>query len=233
MATITPRAAEPAPPPRPGRAGAAPRRLRPLAPAHLGLAAILVLSGLLQFVRLSQNGYANVYYSATVKSMLRSWHAFFFLSADPNGLISSDKPPLGLWVEAASAKLFGFAPLSLLIPEGICAVLAVALIYRIVAPRFGSVAGLLSAFSLAVFPSFVAVSRDNGVDPLLILLMLAACGAGLAAIDSGRLRTLVWCAVLAGLAFNTKSLAALLCVPGIGLGYLVCAPGRCGGIWRS
>jgi 4-amino-4-deoxy-L-arabinose transferase-like glycosyltransferase len=181
--------------------------LRPLAPAHLGLAAILVLSGLLQFVRLSQNGYANTYYAAAVKSMLRSWHAF------------------GLWVEALSAKLFGFAPLSLLIPEGICAVLAVALIYRIVAPRFGSVAGLVSAFSLAVFPSFVAVSRDSGVDPLLILLMLAACGAGLAAIDSGRLRTLVWCAVLAGLAFNTKSLAALLCVPGIGLGYLVCAPG--------
>ena len=225
MATITPRAAEPAPPPRPRREGAAPRRFRPLAPAHLGLAAILVLSALLQFVRLSQNGYANTYYAATVKSMLRSWHAFFFQTADPNGLISVDKPPLGLWLQALSAKLFGFAPLSLLIPEGICAVLAVALIYRIVAPRFGSVAGLLSAFSLAVFPSFVAVSRDNGVDPLLILLMLAACGAGLAAIDSGRLRTLVWCAVLAGLAFNTKSLAALLCVPGIGLGYLVCAPG--------
>jgi 4-amino-4-deoxy-L-arabinose transferase-like glycosyltransferase len=79
-----------------------------------------------------------------------------------------------------------------------------------------------------VFPSFVAVSRDNGVDPLLILLMLAACGAGLAAIDSGRLRRLVWCAVLVGLAFNTKSSAALLCIPGIAVGYLVCAPGS----WR-
>ena len=79
-----------------------------------------------------------------------------------------------------------------------------------------------------MFPSFVAVSRDNAVDPLLILLMLASCGAALAAIDSGRLRTLIWCGVLAGLAFNTKSLAALLCVPGIGLGYLVCAPGS----WR-
>ena len=225
MAAITPRAAEPAPPLRPDGADASPRRFGSLAPAHLGLAAILVLSGLLEFVRLGQNGYANTYYAAAVKSMLRSWHAFFYISADPNGLISVDKPPLGLWLEALSAKLFGFAPLSLLIPEGICAVLAVALIYRIVAPRFGSVAGLVSAFSLAVFPSFVAVSRDSGVDPLLILLMLAACGAGLAAIDSGRLRTLVWCGVLAGLAFNTKSLAALLCVPGIGLGYLVCAPG--------
>ncbi len=195
---------------------------------HLGLGAILVLSGLLEFVKLSQNGWANIYYSAAVKSMLQSWHAFFFVTADPNGLITVDKPPLGLWLQAVSARLFGFTPLSLLIPEGICAVLAVALMYRVVAPRFGRVAGLVAAFALAVFPSFVAVSRDNGVDPLLILLMLATCAAGLAAIDSGRLRTLIWCGVLAGLAFNTKSLAALLCMPGIGLGYLVCAPGS----WR-
>jgi hypothetical protein len=97
MATTTPRAAEPAPPPRSRRAAASPRHSRAVVPEHVGLAAILVLSGLLQFVRLSQNGYANTYYSAAVKSMLRSWHAFFFVSADPNGLISVDKPPLGLW----------------------------------------------------------------------------------------------------------------------------------------
>ena len=194
-------------------------------PEHFGLGAIMVLSGLLEFVRSSQDGYANIYYSAAVKSMLVSWHNFFFVSADPSGLISVDKPPLGLWLQGLSAKLFGYAPASMRVPEGICALLAVALIYRIVAPRFGAVAGLVSAFALATFPSFVAVSRDNGVDPLLILLMLAACGAALAAIDSGRLRTLVWCGVLAGLAFNTKSLAALLIVPGIGAGYLVCAPG--------
>jgi 4-amino-4-deoxy-L-arabinose transferase-like glycosyltransferase len=192
---------------------------------HLGLGAILALSGLLEFVKLSQNGWSNIYYSAAVKSMLQSWHAFFFITADPNGLITVDKPPLGLWLQAASARVFGFTPLSLIVPEGICAVLAVALMYRLVAPRFGRTAGLVAAFALAVFPSFVAVSRDNGVDPLLILLMLATCGAGLAAIDSGRLRTLIWCGVLAGLAFNTKSLAALLCMPGIGVGYLICAPG--------
>jgi 4-amino-4-deoxy-L-arabinose transferase-like glycosyltransferase len=174
---------------------------------------------------LSQNGFANGFYSAAVKSMLRSWHNFFFVSSDPNGFITVDKPPLALWLQGLSAKLFGFAPLSLIVPEGICAVLAVAILYRIVAPRFGPVAGLVSAFSLAVFPSFVAVSRENAVDPLLILLMLAACGAALAAIDSGRLRTLVWCGVLVGLAFNTKSLAAFLCIPGIAVGYIVCAPG--------
>jgi 4-amino-4-deoxy-L-arabinose transferase-like glycosyltransferase len=201
------------------------RHRRRVGPHHAALAAILVLSGLLEFVRLSQNGFANGFYSAAVKSMLRSWHNFFFVSSDPNGFIAVDKPPLALWLQGLSAKLFGFAPLSLIVPEGICAVLAVAILYRIVAPRFGPVAGVLSAFSLAVFPSFVAVSRENAVDPLLILLMLAACGAALAAIDSGRLRTLVGCGVLVGLAFNTKSLAAVLCIPGIAVGYLVCAPG--------
>jgi len=196
-----------------------------LAPAHLGLLAILCLSALLQFVRLSQNGFANIYYAAAVKSMLASWHHFFFVSSDPSGFITVDKPPLALWLQALSAKVFGFAPLSLLVPEGVCVLLAVALLYRLVAPRFGELAGLLAALSLAVFPSFVAVGRDNGVDPLLILLMLAACGAALAAIDHGRMGSLLWCAVLVGLAFNTKSLAALLCVPGIAVGYLACAPG--------
>jgi 4-amino-4-deoxy-L-arabinose transferase-like glycosyltransferase len=196
-----------------------------LVPEHGGLAAVLALSGVLDFVKLSQNGYANIYYSAAVKSMLQSWHDFFFITADPNGLITVDKPPLGLWLQAASAKLFGFAPLSLLIPEALCGLLSIALLYWIVAPRFGRIAALIAALALAVYPSFVAVSRDNGVDPLLILLMIAACGAGLAAIDSGRLRTLVLSAVLVGLAFNTKSLAALLCIPGIVLAYLVCAPG--------
>jgi 4-amino-4-deoxy-L-arabinose transferase-like glycosyltransferase len=222
MATITPLAADS---PRPAEPQPPARRAGRIGLEHAGLGGILVLSGVLEFVKLSQNGYANIYYSAAVKSMLASWHDFFFVTADPNALITVDKPPLALWLQGLSAKLFGFSPLSLLIPEAVCGVLAVGLLYWIVAPRFGKVAALGSALALAVFPSFVAVSRDNGVDPLLILLMLAACGAGLAAIDSGRLRPLLWCALFVGLAFETKSLAALLCVPGIGLGYLVCAPG--------
>jgi 4-amino-4-deoxy-L-arabinose transferase-like glycosyltransferase len=216
-------AAGPTPEPAAG-APRPPRRTFGGRPEHFGLAAILAFSCLLEFNKLSQNGYSNLYYAAAVKSMLRSLHNFFFVSFDPGGLVSVDKPPLGLWLQALSAKIFGFAPLPLLVPEGICAVLAVALIYFIVAPRLGAIAGLLSALALAVFPSFVAVSRDNALDPLLLLLMLAGCGLALKAIESGRTRTLLLSAVVIGLAFNTKSLAALLCVPGIALGYMVCAP---------
>jgi 4-amino-4-deoxy-L-arabinose transferase-like glycosyltransferase len=191
------------------------------------LAAIVpvAVSAVLNTVKLSQNGYANLFYSAGVKSMLRSWHNFVFVSFDPGGLITVDKPPLALWVQAASAKLFGFSALSLLLPEAIAGVLAVALLYFLLARRLGMAVALAGSLALAVFPSFVAVSRDNGVDPALILLMVLACGAAIRAAETGRLRTLVWCGVIVGLAFNTKTLAAFLVVPGIALGYIVCAPG--------
>jgi 4-amino-4-deoxy-L-arabinose transferase-like glycosyltransferase len=191
---------------------------------HLPLVAALALSAVLNVHRLSQNGYANIFYSAGVRSMLGSLHNFLFVSFDPGGLVSVDKPPLGLWVQVASAKLFGFSPLSLLLPEAIAGVLAVAVLYRLLARSFGWPAALAGALALAVFPSFVAVSRDNGVDPVLILLMTLACDAALRAIASGRWRTLLWCGALVGLAFNTKTLAAYLVVPGIVLGYVVCGP---------
>ncbi len=196
-----------------------------LAPQHLALAGVLALSALLNLNKLSQNGYANIFYSAGVRSMLRSWHNFVFVSFDPGGLVTVDKPPLALWVQAASAKLFGFSPLSLLLPEAIIGVLAVAALYWVMTRRLGPWAAVAGALTLAVFPSFVAVSRENGVDPLLILLLILACGAGLRACETGRWRTLVWCGVLVGLAFNTKTLAAYLVVPGLAAAYLVGAPG--------
>jgi 4-amino-4-deoxy-L-arabinose transferase-like glycosyltransferase len=205
------------------------RRLRAPAPGsllrHSGLPFVLALSAVLNTNRLSQNGYANIFYSAGDKSMLRSLHNFFFASFDPGGLVTVDKPPLALWVQVVSAKLFGFSPLSLLLPEAIAGVLSVALLYFILQRRVGLAAALGGSLALAVFPSFVAVSRDNGVDPVLILLLIAACGLALRAIDNGRWRTLIACGVVVGLAFNTKTLAAYLVVPSIAFGFLVCAPG--------
>ena len=193
---------------------------------HLALAAVLVLAGVLNLHRLSQNGYANIFYSAGDKSMLRSLHNFFFVSFDPGGLVSVDKPPLALWLQTASAKLFGFTPLSLLLPEAILGMLASLLLYRAIARRLGGWAGVAGALALAIFPSFVAVSRTTNVDTLLIVLMILACDAAVSAAETGRWRSLIWSGVLVGLAFNTKTLAAYLIVPGIALGVLVCGSGR-------
>jgi len=192
---------------------------------HIGLPVVIAVSAVLNTHRLSQNSYANLFYSAGDRSMLRSLHNFLFASFDPGGLVTVDKPPVALWVQVVSAKLFGFSPLSLLLPEAITGILAVALLYVILARRMGALAASGGALGLAVFPSFVAVSRANGVDPVLILLLVIACGLGLRACETGRWRTLIGCAVVIGLAFNTKTLAAYLVVPSIALAFLVCAPG--------
>jgi len=190
---------------------------------RIALLGVLALSAALDFVRLGQNGWANAYYSAAVRSMLDSWHNFLFVSFDPGGLVSVDKPPLALWLEAASAKLFGFSGVAILAPEALAGIGSVWLLYLLVARYFGRVAGLVAALALAVSPVSVAVNRDNNPDALFVLLLVAAVWAGCRAVESGRLRWLVGCAVLVGLAFNAKMLAAGIVVPGLGLAYLLCA----------
>jgi 4-amino-4-deoxy-L-arabinose transferase-like glycosyltransferase len=192
---------------------------------HAALLPVLAVSALLDIVALGQNGYANAFYSAGVKSMLRSWHNFFFVSFDPQGFISIDKPPLALWLQAASAKVLGFTPLALLLPEALAGVATVAVLYFAMLRPFGRPAALTGAGTLAIFPAFVAVARDNGPDPLMILLMTLACLAALRAIRTGGWRALLGCAVAVALAFNTKTLAAVLVLPPIVLAYVLCAPG--------
>ncbi len=215
-----------------GRAAPATKRARPTpalpsrrsALGWLALAPVLALSAVLSTERLSQNGYANVFYAAGVRSMLGSFHDFLYASFDPGGLITVDKPPLSLWVQVISAKLFGFSHLSLLLPEAVIGVLGVAALYGALRRPLGLLAAVGGALALAVFPSYVAVSRDNGVDPFLILLLILACGCALRAIRTGGWPSLLASAAFVGLAFNAKTLAAYLVVPGIALGYLLCAP---------
>ena len=86
---------------------------------RLGLVAVLLLSAFLNLFHLDREGNGNQYYTAAVYSMLQSWHTFFFASFDPGGFVTVDKPPLGFWIQAASAKLlellgFDFSGLSVL-----------------------------------------------------------------------------------------------------------------------
>src|SRR5258708_23934174 len=71
------------------------------------LCAVLLLAAGLRLANLSALGYVNHYYTAAAASMLQSWHNFFFVAAEPGGAVSVDKPPLGLWLQAGSALLFG------------------------------------------------------------------------------------------------------------------------------
>jgi 4-amino-4-deoxy-L-arabinose transferase-like glycosyltransferase len=187
---------------------------RPELPALLGIAAVLNLWAL------SINGWANTYYSAAVRSMTSSWHNFLFASLDPSGLMTVDKPPLSLWVQALSARVFGLHPLSLLLPQALMGMGAVALVYDLTRRRFGRVAGAVAGLVLATTPVAVAVSRHNNPDELLVLCSVAALWCALRALDTGRTRWLVLSGVAVGLGFETKMGVALLVVPGIALAWI-------------
>jgi 4-amino-4-deoxy-L-arabinose transferase-like glycosyltransferase len=191
---------------------------------RLGLAAVLAVAATLNIWGLTRAGYSNQYYAAAVLSMLQNWHNFFFVSFDPGGFVSIDKPPLGFWIQAASARLLGFSGLSILLPEALAGVGSVALVYVLVRRAFGQGAGLLAALMLAITPVSVAVSRSNTIDSLLVFTLLLAAWTAVKAAETGRLRWLLLTALIVGLGFEIKMLEAYLVVPALGLLYLLAAP---------
>jgi 4-amino-4-deoxy-L-arabinose transferase-like glycosyltransferase len=207
-----------------GESDSSTREMRGKVPWHLLLlSAVLALSAFLDLSRLTSEGYANVYYAATVKDMLDSWYNFVFVSYDA-GFVSVDKPPLAFWIQAASAYLLGFHGWSLLLPQALAGVLCVALLYHLVGRSFGSVAGLLAALALALTPISVATNRHNNLESLLALTVLLAAWAFILAAQTGRLRWLVVGGLVMGLGFNIKMLEVFLVLPAFYLLYLVAAP---------
>ena len=188
------------------------------------LGAIALLSIFLNFFQLGQNGYGNLYYAAGIKSMGDSWHNFFFVSFDPGGFVTIDKPPLGFWLQTLSTKIFGFTAFSLFLPQALCGVLAVLLLYTLVRRHFGVVAGLIAALALALSPVSVVTDRNNTIDGTLALVLLLAAWAIIRAAESGKLRWLLLSAAFVGIGFNIKMAEAYLVVPALGLTYLLCAP---------
>jgi 4-amino-4-deoxy-L-arabinose transferase-like glycosyltransferase len=188
---------------------------------HLGLAVILLLSIILNFYKLGQEGYGNTYYSAAVKSMLDSWHNFFFNSFDPKGFITIDKPPVGFWFQTLSAYIFGFKGWSLFLPQALAGVLSVALLYHLVSRVFGRWAGLLAALFLALTPIVVAADRTNEVDSMLMFVTLIATWALSKAVEKSHLKWLVLAFFLVGVGFNIKMMEAYLVLPAFYLFYFI------------
>jgi 4-amino-4-deoxy-L-arabinose transferase-like glycosyltransferase len=188
------------------------------------LLALMALAAVLNLWALSKNGWANEYYAATVRSMASSWHNFLYDSFDPSGVMTVDKPPLALWVQALSVRVFGFHSLSLLVPQALMGVASVALVYDLTRRRFGRTAGFVAGLVLATTPMTVAISRHNNPDALLVLCCVAALWFPVRGLEDGRTRWLVLSGVAIGLGFETKMLVALMVLPGIAFAWLWMAP---------
>jgi 4-amino-4-deoxy-L-arabinose transferase-like glycosyltransferase len=204
-----------------------PRWTRPAFWALLAGTAVLYLWGL------GSSGWANSYYAAAAQAGTQDWKAWLFGSLDPGNAITVDKPPAAMWVMGLSGRLFGFHEFTMLLPEALMGVAAVAVLYFTVRRSSGASAGLIAGAALALTPVATLMFRFNNPDALLVLLLVVAAYCTVRAIDAGSARRMsMWMALTGcaiGFAFLTKMLQAFLVVPGLALAFLVAAPF---GIWK-
>lgn len=189
--------------------------------------ALLVLlagTAVLYLWALGSKGWANSYYAAAAQAGTQDWKAWLFGSFDAGNAITVDKPPAALWAMGLSGRLFGFSEFSMLLPQALMGVAAVAMLFYTVRRGSGPAAGLIAGAALALTPVAALMFRYNNPDALLVLLLVVAAYCMVRATQQGSMRwaALAGCAV--GFAFLTKMLQAFLVVPALGLVFLVAAP---------
>ena len=190
-------------------------------PALLGIAAV---AALLYARNLAGAGLAP-FYSVAVKSMSVSWKAFFYGAFDPKATITIDKLAGSFLPQALSARIFGFHPWSLALPQVIEGVVSVLAMYRVVRRWAGPVPGLLAAGIFAATPIVASMFGHSMEDGALTMCLVLAADSWQRAVMEGRLRSLCWAGVWVGLGFQAKMLQAWIILPALGLGYLLAAPG--------
>jgi len=194
-------------------------------PRHARPALILIaaLAALLYTWDIGHSQY-HPFYADAVRSMTESWKAFLYGSFDPGNTITLDKLPGFLWPQALSARLLGFHPWALALPQAIEGVLSVLVLYRAVRTWAGVNAGLLAAAAFTLTPVVAGLFRTSVEDPAFTLLLLLAAGATQRAARDGRTRTLLLAGLWVGLAFQAKMLEAFAVLPVLAAVYLLSAP---------
>ena len=166
------------------------------------------------------------FYSTAVKSMSLSWKAFFYGAFDPAATITIDKLAGSFLPQALSARLFGFHPWSLALPQVVEGVVAILVMYRVVRRWAGVVPGLLAAGIFAFTPVAASTFGHSMEDGALTLCLVLAADRWQRAVTGARLGSLVWAGVWVGAGFQAKMLQAWMILPALAVGYLLAAPVR-------
>ncbi|MER6350813.1 glycosyltransferase family 39 protein [Streptomyces sp. NPDC001634] len=166
----------------------------------------------------------HTFYANAVRSMTQSWKAFFYGSFDPGNSITLDKLPGFLWPQAISARIFGFHPWALTLPQVIEGVASVLVLHRLVRRWAGVPAALIAATAFLLTPVAAGLFRTAVEDPAFTLCVLLAAEATQRAAQHGRMRPLVLAGVWVGLGFQAKMLEAWAVLPALALVYLASAP---------
>ncbi|MEV6835627.1 glycosyltransferase family 39 protein [Streptomyces sp. NPDC051133] len=191
--------------------------------ARPALLVVTVLAAVLYTWGIDHSQY-HTFYADAVRSMTESWKAFFYGSFDPGNSITLDKLPGFLWPQALSARLFGFRPWALILPQVLEGVASLLVLYRLVHRWAGVHAALIAATAFLVTPVAVGLFRTTVEDPAFTLCLLLAAEATGRAAREGRLRPLLTAGVWVGVGFQAKMLEAWAVLPALALVHLISAP---------
>ncbi len=189
---------------------------------------LLAVTAALYLWDLGASGWANSYYSAAVQAGTKSWKAFFFGSTDASNFVTVDKAPASLWVMEISGRIFGVNSWSVLVPQALEGVAAVALLFAAVKRWFSPTAALLAGAVSALTPVAALMFRFNNPDALLVLLLVGAAYTMTRALEDGRMRWIVSSGALVGFGFLAKEMQAFLVLPAFGVVYLLAGPPKLG-----
>ena len=144
-----------------------------------------------------------------------------FGSSDAANAITVDKTPGSLWIMDISVRIFGLNSWSVLVPQALAGVAAVALLYAAVRRVNGPGAALLAGSVLALTPVAALIFRFNNPDALLVLALVvgAYCAQRACEEDSSRW-WLVAAGAAVGIGFLAKMLQAFLVLPGFIAAYV-------------
>ena len=200
------------------------RRIGPRTWDRIGLGVLLLATAVMYLWHITINGMGNQFYAGAAQAGSKNWEALLFGSLDSHNFISVDKPPVSQWVMGLSGQIFGFSSASMLVPEALMAVTAVALLYGAVRRISGPRAALLAGTALALMPVAALMFRYNNPDAVMVLLMMTAAYCTVRALERASATWIALAGVALGFAFLAKMLEGLMVMPAIGVVYLFAAP---------
>ena len=137
--------------------------------------------------------------------------------SSPAARVSIDKIPVDLWLQVASAKLFGFSSIATRLPEALAGASRSCVLYDLVRRLFGRTAGLGAAAALAVLPVAVLTARSDTMDSAMMALDVAAAWLVVWGAQTRRAWPIVAAGAVMGLSFNVKLFEGLVILPALAL----------------
>lgn len=190
---------------------------------YVALAGLVVASGFVSAWNIGFAGYST-FYSTAASSMSLSWRAFFFGALDPQAHITLDKLSGFLLPQAISARLFGFHPWSIALPQVIEGMVTVAVTYLIGFRWRGIAAGFFAAVAVATTPLLGSMFGHVMEDGLLTMSLALSFLCLQSALRSGRWLPLLASAFWIAVGFQAKMMQAWIILPAMAIGYLFGAP---------